>query len=59
MFSTALVPGEIFFLGSFFLLKSPRWLLMNDREDEAKSLLVATLGKMKLHSRLKRLKKYY
>ena len=57
MFSTALVPGVIFFLGSFFLLKSPRWLLMNDREDEAKSLLVATLGKTEATLEIEEVKK--
>ena len=44
MFLTALVPGVIVFAGSFMLIKSPRWLIMNNRESEAEDLLIKTLG---------------
>ena len=47
MFLTALVPGIIVFAGSFALLKSPRWLIMNNRQSEAEDMLVKTLGTVK------------
>ncbi|MED7819281.1 MULTISPECIES: sugar porter family MFS transporter [unclassified Francisella] len=44
MFLTALFPAIIFFTGSFFLTKSPRWLLMMEKEQEAKDLLTQSIG---------------
>jgi len=45
MFLTALVPGFIMFAGSFFLVKSPRWLMLRGREDEALIALLKTRSK--------------
>ncbi|AJC49163.1 sugar porter family MFS transporter [Allofrancisella guangzhouensis] len=52
MFLTALVPAVIFFVGSFFLLKSPRWLMMVNREQQAKELLVQTMGLQKANEQI-------
>lgn len=45
MFLTSLIPAVIFFVGSFFLLKSPRWLIMVGRDKEAEHMLEVTIGK--------------
>jgi SP family galactose:H+ symporter-like MFS transporter len=42
MFSTALVPGMIMFVGCFFLSDSPRWLAMKGRFDQAYKVLKKT-----------------
>ncbi|PWO00755.1 putative quinate permease [Tilletiopsis washingtonensis] len=34
-FGLQLVPGAMLFIGSFFLIESPRWLLTRDRRDDA------------------------
>ncbi|APD50717.1 sugar porter family MFS transporter [Francisella hispaniensis] len=39
MFLSALVPAAIFFIGSIFLCKSPRWLVSVGRDKEAESVL--------------------
>ncbi|KFJ42022.1 MFS transporter [Francisella philomiragia] len=44
MFSTALIPGLIVFIGGFLLIKSPRWLIMKNREQEAEKILSETIG---------------
>ncbi|GAB4223168.1 MAG: sugar porter family MFS transporter [Francisella sp.] len=44
MFLTALIPGFIVFIGGFFLIKSPRWLIMKDKEAEAEQVLVSIIG---------------
>ena len=44
MFLTALVPGIIMLAGSFFLVKSPRWLMLKGREGEALESLKKTRG---------------
>lgn len=45
MFLTSLIPAVIFFAGSFFLLKSPRWLVMVGKDEEAEQTLEVTVGK--------------
>lgn len=43
MFATGLVPSIIFLLGGLFLLpRSPRWLYVNDEEDEARDVIGQT-----------------
>ncbi|MBK2078386.1 sugar porter family MFS transporter [Francisella tularensis] len=44
MFLTALIPGLIVFVGGFLLIKSPRWLIMKNREQEAEKILTETIG---------------
>ena len=44
MFLTALAPGLLVFIGGFYLVKSPRWLVTNNRNDEAEKVLNETLG---------------
>ncbi|APC97070.1 sugar porter family MFS transporter [Francisella frigiditurris] len=44
MFLTAIIPGLIVFIGGFFLIKSPRWLIMKNREEEAEKILIKTIG---------------
>lgn len=44
MFLTALIPGLIVFIGGLFLIKSPRWLIMKNKEQEAEKILVETIG---------------
>lgn len=44
MFLTSLIPAIIFFAGSFFLLKSPRWLIMVGKDEEAEQMLKVTIG---------------
>jgi sugar porter (SP) family MFS transporter len=44
MFLTALIPGAIFFAGCFLLRKSPRWLLMVGKDNEAKAVLTDLIG---------------
>ncbi|MGQ4001941.1 sugar porter family MFS transporter [Francisellaceae bacterium CB300] len=56
MFFTALVPGGIFFVGCFFLSKSPRWLLMNGKENEAKKVLEETVGEQEANQEIKEIK---
>lgn len=56
MFLTALVPGLVVFLGGFFLIKSPRWLIMNNREIEAEKILVETLGEEKAKEQMRDVK---
>lgn len=38
MFATEGIPAIIFFIGLFFVPDSPRWLIKNNREDEALSI---------------------
>ncbi|QIV95914.1 sugar porter (SP) family MFS transporter [Allofrancisella inopinata] len=56
MFLTSLVPAVIFFVGSFFLLKSPRWLMMVNKEQQARNLLVQTLGLEKAKEQINQIK---
>ena len=56
MFLTALFPAIIFFVGSFFLTKSPRWLLMMDKEQEAKELLTQSLGSEEANQQITEIK---
>ena len=44
MFLTSLIPALIFFCGSFFLLRSPRWLIMKGKTKEAERMLSITIG---------------
>ena len=44
MFLTALVPGFIVFLGGFLLIKSPRWLILKGKSEEAEKILATTIG---------------
>ncbi|MDY6820181.1 MAG: sugar porter family MFS transporter [Deferribacterota bacterium] len=40
MFGIALIPGTIFFIGSLFLIKSPRWLFKKGFKDKALNVLL-------------------
>jgi MFS transporter, SP family, xylose:H+ symportor len=44
MFWSELIPAGLFFLLLFFIPKSPRWLVMRGKDDEAKSVLRKILG---------------
>ncbi|PCH53225.1 MAG: D-xylose transporter XylE [Flavobacteriaceae bacterium] len=39
MFWSELIPAFLFFILLFFVPKSPRWLMMNGKDDEAKNIL--------------------
>lgn len=56
MFLTALIPGLIVFIGGFLLIKSPRWLIMKNREQEAEKILSETIGVDAANSKCKKLK---
>jgi sugar porter (SP) family MFS transporter len=45
MFSIALIPGAIFFIGSLFLVKSPRWLFKKGYLEKAKEVLLKIADK--------------
>lgn len=42
MFLSALIPGLLLFIGSLFLPRSPRWLIMKNKLTEAKEVLLKT-----------------
>ncbi|MDE4994378.1 MFS transporter, partial [Francisella tularensis subsp. holarctica] len=44
MFLTAVIPGLIVFVGGFLFIKSPRWLIMKNREQEAEKILTENIG---------------
>ncbi|SFI64743.1 MFS transporter, sugar porter (SP) family [Amycolatopsis sacchari] len=44
MFAGAIVPAVVLFAGLTVLPETPRWLLKNGREDEARSVLVSSHG---------------
>lgn len=56
MFLTALVPAVIMFVGSFFLVKSPRWLLFRGREKEALSSLLKIRSHKEAHTQYAEIK---
>lgn len=45
MFSIALIPGIVFFIGSIFLVKSPRWLFKKGYTEKAKEALLKIVDK--------------
>jgi sugar porter (SP) family MFS transporter len=42
MIAAALIPAVLLLVGMFFMPETPRWLIKNGREDEAKAVLAAT-----------------
>ncbi|MEC3979329.1 sugar porter family MFS transporter [Amycolatopsis sp. H20-H5] len=44
MFAGAIVPAVVLLLGLIILPETPRWLLKNGREDEARSVLISAHG---------------
>lgn len=56
MFLTSLIPAIIFFAGSFFLLKSPRWLIMVGKNKEAEQMLEVTVGSKNAKSQADKIK---
>ena len=56
MFLTSLIPALIFFCGSLFLLKSPRWLIMVGRNKEAEKMLAITIGAQNAQSQANKIK---
>ena len=44
MLGAALLPALVLLVGMYFLPETPRWLVKNDREDEARSVLASTHG---------------
>src|SRR5258708_38866085 len=44
MFAGALVPAIVLLLGLVVLPETPRWLVKNGREDEARSVLISSHG---------------
>jgi sugar porter (SP) family MFS transporter len=55
MFSIALIPGVIFFIGSLFLVKSPRWLFKNGYKEKAKEVLMRIVDKNEAEKSIKEL----
>lgn len=45
MFWSELVPALLFFILLFFVPKSPRWLMLNNKQEEAKHILTRIHGK--------------
>ncbi|WP_150468411.1 sugar porter family MFS transporter [Francisella sp. SYW-9] len=56
MFLTSLIPALIFFLGCFFILKSPRWLILKNKDSEAKTVLQNFFSKSEVESQVKQVK---
>lgn len=44
MFWSELIPATLFLVLMFFVPKSPRWLMLKGKEEEAKSILIRTHG---------------
>jgi sugar porter (SP) family MFS transporter len=55
MFSVALIPGTIFFVGSLFLVKSPRWLFKKGNTQKAFEVLMKIVSKDEAEKSLKEL----
>ena len=56
MFLTALVPGVIVFIGGFLLVKSPRWLLLKGRDEEALASLKRIRSEVEAQAEFKAMK---
>lgn len=57
MFLTALIPAVVFFVGTFFLYRSPRWLTMVNKDKDATDVLTAVLGKEQASKEFSEIKK--
>jgi len=49
MLASEAFPGVLFLIGTFLLPESPRWLIENDRTQEAESILAKINGKNRAH----------
>ena len=56
MLGIAGIPSIIQFIGFFFLPESPRWLMVNDREEDARKVLEKLRGSTEVDQEMAEMK---
>jgi len=53
MFASSAIPAALFFIMLWFVPESPRWLLLQKRNDEANSILSKIIGEVEMEKEIK------